>query len=149
MKTCCDCKVEKPMSEFYQYGKKKPQKWCKPCNGLRTKKWLATKDENYRYRVTRRFGWKARGIPNFTVEDYENTFAAQGGCCACCKKDVVLYGAKGSPLTACVDHDHVTGRVRGLLCHNCNKGIGCLGDSIEGLKAALNYVTSPLGVPYA
>lgn len=39
-----------------------------------------------------------------------------------------------------VDHCHSTGKIRGLLCHNCNTGLGKLGDSIESLTKALNYL---------
>lgn len=39
-----------------------------------------------------------------------------------------------------IDHDHVTGKVRGILCRTCNTAIGALGDSVEGLTLALNYL---------
>jgi hypothetical protein len=39
-----------------------------------------------------------------------------------------------------VDHDHNTGAVRGLLCHSCNTGLGHLGDSVETLARALDYL---------
>jgi hypothetical protein len=69
-----------------------------------------------------------------TVNEYEAQMIRQGGVCACC----------GSPPTAkrrlAVDHDHVSGRLRGLLCHRCNLGIGSLGDSIEGVERALVYL---------
>lgn len=42
----------------------------------------------------------------------------------------------------CVDHDHTTGRVRGLLCNGCNGALGVFGDSIEGVKRALSYLES-------
>lgn len=38
------------------------------------------------------------------------------------------------------DHDHDTGVIRGLLCHNCNRALGFLGDSIEGVRLALAYL---------
>ena len=39
-----------------------------------------------------------------------------------------------------LDHDHTTGRFRGWLCHKCNVGIGLLGDNIEGLQSAIEYL---------
>jgi hypothetical protein len=39
-----------------------------------------------------------------------------------------------------IDHDHATDEFRGLLCHHCNRGLGYLGDSIEGLERALTYL---------
>ena len=62
-------------------------------------------------------------------------FTEQKGKCACC-------GIRQNELTMrfAVDHDHDTGLIRGLLCGNCNTGIGKLGDNIEGLMKALNYL---------
>lgn len=48
-----------------------------------------------------------------------------------------------SKTRACIDHDHKTGLVRGILCSNCNAGLGKLGDDVEGLERALRYLTSP------
>lgn len=42
--------------------------------------------------------------------------------------------------TLCVDHDHETGRVRGLLCNRCNVALARFGDTIAGVRAALNYL---------
>jgi hypothetical protein len=39
-----------------------------------------------------------------------------------------------------VDHCHETGKIRGLLCHSCNTGIGKLGDNLEGLQKAVSYL---------
>jgi len=62
-------------------------------------------------------------------------FTEQKSKCACC-------GIHQNELTNrfAVDHDHDTGLIRGLLCHICNTGIGKLGDNIEGLMRALNYL---------
>jgi hypothetical protein len=63
-------------------------------------------------------------------------FAAQGYRCAICGAD--KPGGTGRWHT---DHDHVTGTVRGVLCHKCNIGIGMLGDSPALLRAAIAYLT--------
>jgi len=39
-----------------------------------------------------------------------------------------------------LDHDHDTKEIRGVLCHSCNTGIGKLGDTVEGLEAAIRYI---------
>lgn len=51
--------------------------------------------------------------------------------CNCCSKEYHLM---------CLDHDHLTNKFRGWLCHKCNSGIGHLGDNIEGLEKALAYL---------
>jgi DNA-directed RNA polymerase subunit RPC12/RpoP len=43
-----------------------------------------------------------------------------------------------------LDHDHATGKVRGYLCNNCNRGIGLLKDSVEVLSKAIEYLNTPL-----
>lgn len=70
-------------------------------------------------------------IYNLTQEEYQNIFLNQDQKCAICKKKD-FYPA--------IDHNHITGKVRGILCMNCNSGIGNLGDSIERIEAALNYL---------
>lgn len=70
-----------------------------------------------------------------TPADYEHILAAQGGGCACCG---VKANRSGRRLF--VDHDHETGAVRGLLCNACNAGIGHLGDTVDGVRLALNYL---------
>lgn len=64
--------------------------------------------------------------------DYDALFARQGGLCAICRKP--------SKLRLCVDHCHVTGMIRGLLCRKCNAGLGCLGEDQRALVAALAYL---------
>ena len=54
----------------------------------------------------------------------------QGGVCAICQTNEPVH----------VDHDHVTGLVRGILCFNCNRGLGKLGDDPDLLRKALAYL---------
>jgi hypothetical protein len=63
--------------------------------------------------------------------DFDAMAAAQDGECALCRK---------VPRKLHVDHCHETGRVRGLLCPRCNTALGALGDTEDGLLAALRYI---------
>jgi hypothetical protein len=81
----------------------------------------------------------------YTVEQYGLTLAAleamyqgQDGRCAICRDPVPLRGGPGG---SHVDHDHTTGEVRGLLCGNCNHGLGKFRDDPERLRAAISYLT--------
>lgn len=69
-----------------------------------------------------------------TADDYERMLAEQGGVCALCFKDNV----DGRRLA--VDHDHTTGKVRGLLCSPCNRAIGFFGDDPRVMERAAIYV---------
>jgi hypothetical protein len=72
-----------------------------------------------------------------TLEQYEDLLAAQDGHCAVCPKRP--QDTRWEVLT--VDHDHDTGKVRGLLCTRHNFAIAALGDNTAGLKRALKYVS--------
>ncbi len=73
---------------------------------------------------------------NMSPEEYEARIAAQGGGCAICDAKQSDAGHR-----LAVDHDHVTGKVRGILCRKCNTGLGCFGDSADGVQKALSYLT--------
>jgi hypothetical protein len=76
-----------------------------------------------------------------TIEEYEAILARQGGVCGSCGTDDPGRGGRGRPSTRfCIDHDHDTGVVRGLLCRTCNRGIGMLGDTVESLERAVAYL---------
>ena len=69
-----------------------------------------------------------------SLEDYEKKLSEQNGVCDICKK------ACTSGRRLAVDHDHKLLKVRGLLCTNCNKGIGHLKESPEIIMNALEYL---------
>lgn len=75
----------------------------------------------------RRFG--------ITLEDYNKMFEDQKGCCKICNTHQLDLKKR-----LAVDHCHTTGKVRGLLCGNCNRAIGMLNDSQELLLSAINYL---------
>lgn len=69
---------------------------------------------------------------------------AQDGLCAICgRPETTRSCASGEPRRLSVDHDHVTGQVRGLLCHGCNVAIGHFGDDVEVLLSAVRYLEGP------
>jgi len=69
---------------------------------------------------------------NYILQDgeKEKLFKEQKGLCAICKTSTKLV----------IDHDHKTGKIRGLLCHNCNIGLGNMKDSPDILRAASLYL---------
>jgi hypothetical protein len=75
-----------------------------------------------------------------TLEDYRTLEKVQNNRCAICHR----ASPGGRYRYWCVDHDHVTGTVRGLLCLRCNAGIAALGDTAEGVKRAVTYFEPPL-----
>jgi hypothetical protein len=100
---CPNCGITKPVSEFYR-NRKAPSglsAWCKDC------------EKEYRDSPTVRSAYlhKHYGISH---EEYAQMLKAQGGVCMLCKQKE--HGTK----KLAVDHDHTTGRVRGLLCSKCN-----------------------------
>lgn len=68
--------------------------------------------------------------------EYAKLLVKQDGKCGIC--DTVPTGRQ----RLCVDHDHATGRIRGLLCHRCNTAIGLLRDDPVVLDAAIRYLTT-------
>ncbi len=72
---------------------------------------------------------------NLSVEAYDAILLSQGGHCALCEQTPEADGRR-----LCVDHDHKTNIIRGLLCLGCNKAIAKLGDNETGLLRALTYV---------
>ena len=77
-----------------------------------------------------------------TLQDYEAMYKTQNGKCAICGKEP--KNGRGILRKLYVDHCHQTNRVRGLLCHSCNMGIGLLDDSLELLFSAIEYLKKSL-----
>jgi hypothetical protein len=72
---------------------------------------------------------------NITEEQYLEMFNNQNGCCVIC-------GTPQNELKCAlhIDHNHETGKIRGLLCMKCNRGIGYFNDNIEKMKNAIDYI---------
>ena len=129
-RVCSICKVEKKHSEFHVN-----KAWahgiyfrCKECANKRSK-------ELYDPELERNKGFKRRyGI---TLDDYAQMLKLQNNRCAICN-GTATGNRRQKNLS--VDHCHTTGKVRGLLCHGCNSGIGYMKDDIELLEKAIDYL---------
>lgn len=81
-----------------------------------------------KYQLSKNYG--------ITEDDYNNMLKSQNYCCAICGTDTPT----GKWKVFAVDHDHTTGKVRSLLCNECNRGIGLLKDSPDLLMKAATYL---------
>lgn len=135
MKTCYICHESKSLTEFHKLSRSPDgrQSKCKSCAIKIMQDWKAANPEKYReYNDTKslRMLLSKHGIP---WEDW-NEISLLHPCCSIC-------GRKSSSLV--IDHDHSSGLVRGLLCRDCNLGLGNFKDSIDFLVNASNYLSNP------
>jgi len=76
-----------------------------------------------------------------TLDDYNMLLKSQNNACAICKThEDYMDRKKGIKRSLAVDHDHLTGKVRGLLCHRCNTAIGLFNDAFTTVESALKYL---------
>lgn len=126
---CLRCGVEKPLSKMrrdYRYI-------CLECFSLMGTEWQ--KEHPVQSARTKRNSHLLRKF-GITLKEAEELLARQGGVCAICHK--AITDRRG--YSAHVDHDHGTGAVRGILCLNCNTGLGSFQDDISRLEAAIEYL---------
>ena len=135
MKRCARCGEEKPDDEF-PVDPRRPSRrysYCLVCKREYMREYRLANPSATKIKQ-RRDNLRKYGI---TQADYEAMLVAQDGRCAIC-------GRRGSGTKQhdrmSIDHDHGTGRVRGLLCRSCNKGIGYFDDEVERLDAAIEYL---------
>lgn len=145
-KACSSCGTSKPLDEFHSHRGRKDgrQSRCKPCANEEGRAWNA---KNHGRRKAIHAAWRAanpekikdqglRRLYGITLEKYNHLLLAQSGLCAICGTD----SPGGQKKVFNVEHDHKTGRVRGLLCWDCNTAIGKLGDTYEGVMRAAEYL---------
>ena len=77
---------------------------------------------------------------NITEAQYEAKKTLQQNKCSICGTEGFCIGKNGHTEKLAVDHDHETGKVRDLLCHNCNRALGLFKDSVVLLDSALEYL---------
>lgn len=111
---CRKCGVELTPVNCYVYKTGRFHTYCYPCHNGVAKAWYAKNpDVKAHYDRRRKFG--------LSVEQYQQMLKAQREACAICRKKKRLH----------VDHDHVTGAVRGLLCNRCNSALAAFEDDLR------------------
>ena len=83
---------------------------------------------------------------DITLEHYLMMLEEQNHRCAICGGEGFTMDKKHR-VKLVVEHDHVTGRVRGLLCHNCNRALGLFHDNTKHLEVAITYLEGVTTIP--
>lgn len=153
-KTCTKCHVTKPRVEFYRHRTTRDGRatYCIQCVKDDRRAWVAAnaervREQNQRYaaenpqkrsRDHRQFWLRAYGLDQ---NAYQALLDAQGNVCAICLMPERYIDARtGEPRRLSVDHDHQSGRVRGLLCGRCNRALGQLDDDPDRFARAAIYL---------
>jgi hypothetical protein len=126
LKYCRICGESKNTTEFYR----KNARVCKLCANKESIQWQKDNPEKVK-RIKR--GVKLKEKYNLSIIEYEELLNKQGGSCAICNSLPIRRNLD-------IDHDHITGKIRGILCESCNKAIGMFKDDIELLNKAINYL---------
>lgn len=145
MINCTKCNQPKDESEFRPRKTltRGYQSWCRTCENNATKKKYIPKEKTQtipKDAETVKLDAKKRMLKhryNLSYETYLNMYEQQNHRCLICTNEFPLGGAKG----LYVDHCHDTNKVRGLLCPNCNSGIGMLSNG-KHFSNAMSYLNT-------
>lgn len=128
-KTCNKCELTKPVEDFARHSvaryKRHPD--CKDCRNKHLRSRYHADEGNFRSNTLARTRKYRFGL---SQADYEAFKSEMGNACQICAVTDDL----------CIDHDHETGELRGLLCKRCNSGIGFFADKPDLLNAAISYL---------
>lgn len=143
MKICTRCHKTKSDKSFYKYTERDPHTTgkrhasCKACEHAARSK---HRRENPELASANARRCKIKRLFGITPEQYDVILMKQAGVCAICKRK----SPDGRRLH--IDHDHNAKLVRGLLCHDCNRGIGMFRDSPSLLRSASDYLHHPTAI---
>lgn len=140
-KLCIECNETKPLDDFPKAGGGRYRVRCKPCYNVyqavqrnrperQEKIKRSWKEASSKYYTTEKRRNKTLRAYGLNEKSYNKMYDQQDGRCAICQQDLRLV----------VDHCHATGVVRGLLCNQCNIGLGAFYDDIDRLKSAVEYL---------
>lgn len=141
LKVCKKCREEKLISEFSfkRPTGRKPgfQPRCKSCCIEDTKQWRLEQSPDRLKDLYLQRTYK------ITLQEYQSILKKQNNKCLLCTRDfnfTTIDGPGLFPDSPVVDHCHSKGHVRGLLCNECNRGLGYFHDNIKTLENAIIYL---------
>lgn len=139
MPICSRCGIERDGKRF-----RKGRTVCKNCHASdeleryhSDPKAKEKQRDKYKRNPQQRRDYNLRMKFGITLDDYNRILEQQGGVCDICG---VIPADQNGGKSLAVDHDHYTGKVRGLLCHHCNHGLGKFKDSPDLLRNAARYL---------
>ncbi len=135
---CPGCKKFKPWSEFFKDRSSKTGHYvrCKDCVNIH-KMLYHYPDVGRKSRLKKSYG--------ISPEEYDTLYNTQKGLCSICGEPETTKTRSGNIRRLAVDHNHITGQIRGLLCYTYNRAIGLFKDSISIVTSALEYLTDAKG----
>ncbi len=132
---CPVCKTEKDEDEFYKRTNGKKPSSCKDCSKTKSNQYYL-KNKNI-IKKDRTNSWKSKLKSKYGLSDieYDKMYNNQNGLCKLCGKHVAHRKLS-------VDHDHMSGKIRGLLCTSCNVRLGIVENVIRLnlLERMLDYI---------
>lgn len=140
-KRCVLCGRTAKEVGLYRLNSDQTCRICRPpkSRSASNKAWRQRNPDKVRSIVRRAIMRNRYARYGLTKQTFDERLAAQGNRCACCGGDSPRH-VKGW----CVDHDHETGVVRGIVCFRCNVTLGFLGDSLSGVEESARMFSSYL-----
>lgn len=133
LRKCIKCSTDLTEETQYPSHRRDGNYICKSCHNSRVKSWMKDNPEKWDYYNRKTTLRKRYGI---SPELYEELLLKQEGRCAICGSN----NPGGRFKYFNVDHNHSTGKIRGLLCLYCNTGLGKFGDNTTFLRKAVEYL---------
>lgn len=142
-KPCTICKVVLSLDSFYKakVGWGGRQSRCKDCHREKVRV-KADASPEFREKIRRnRHSYTLRDKFGMTLADYDKMHEAQQGLCAICHKpETKVSGTRGTVKRLSLDHNHATGKARGLLCMRCNTAIAMFDEDAYRFGSAVRYL---------
>ena len=141
--SCPKCGKDTSEKDYYPSQLKKKYAWCKVClvnNNRKHRPKHKERDKQYNKEYRQKFPDKCRASERnaklkkaygISQNDFCRLLESQGNRCKICRESSEKFH---------VDHDHKTGKVRGLLCNLCNVGLGAFRDNVAYLENAIEYL---------